>query len=356
MDLIADTVSSLEPIIYDIEGNEVREPGLSHLLSRPNPIESWPGYAFESVADLVLNGNAFSIPIYTIRGVEELWPVMPSNVTSEETSDFTDPVRMWIVSNGTGAIRVPPERMVHAHRKLDTDGVWGISPLRPAGRSIVQQTSARRWNQSLMDNGAKPSLVIMDQNTMTESQFRQFVSRLNATHSGTGNAGKAMVLDGGKTLATAGFNARDMDYAAGVTTSGREIAIALGVPPELVGDSANKTYANASEANREFALHTVVPYANRFYGALSRRICPHYEGVSRIGFDESQIDGMKGDESAMMTALESCSFLTVNEKRQRLGFEPVPDGDVILTAMGDVPLSEVSTPIPNLTGGDDILG
>lgn len=360
VDLIADTVSSLEPILYDEEGNEVQDRRLKALLSRPNPLDSWESYSFESVSDLVLNGNSFSVGIFTVRGVEELWPASPDRVTAETTGDIMHPVRMWEVTKGTGALRVEPERMIHAHRKLDRDGVYGISPLRPAGRSIRQQTSARQWNQSLMDNGAKPSLVILDPNTMTAGQFRDFMSRLRAGHSGVGNAGSTMLLDGGKTVASAGFSARDMDYSQGVTTSGREIAIALGVPPELVGDSANKTYSNAQEANREFAIHTVVPYANRFFGAISARVCRHYPGVARIGFDASQIDGMRGDEAAMMTALQSSTFLTVNEKRQRLGFEPVPNGDVILTGMGNVPLEEVASPpgalVPTVDPLDELAG
>ena len=163
------------------------------------------------------------------------------------------------------------------------------------------------------------------------------------------------VVDG-KTIATAGFNARDMDYSQGVTTSGREIAIALGVPPELVGDSANKTYSNAQEANREFALHTIMPQADRFFGALSTRICPHYPGVAYIGYDRASIDGLKGDEATMLAALESCTYLTVNEKRARLGYEPVPDGDVILAPMGSAPLSELATPITDLVGEDPYGG
>lgn len=355
VDLIADTVSSLEPILYDVEGNEIQEPRLRALLTRPNPLDSWQSYVFESTADLVLAGNCYGLQVVTIRGVEEIWPISPDHMTAEETGDMTRPVREWIISNSTGAIRAPPERVIHAHRKLGLDGVRGISPLEPAGRSIRQQTSARKWNQALMDNGAKPSTIILDPHTMTRGQFEEFVARLRGDHSGENNAGKAMVLDGGKTVATAGFNARDMDYATGVTTSGREIAIALGVPPELVGDSANKTYANAAEANREFALHTVVPYANRLYGAISARVCPVYPGVARIGFDSSQIDGMRGDEAAMMSALQASTFLTVNEKRQRLGFEPVPNGDVILTGMGNVPLEEVATPIADTATGIDPL-
>ena len=347
IDLLGNAIASLDPIAYDSEGNEVQVPQLRRLFHRPNPLESWREFAYERVADINLNGNLFALPIVTIRGVDEVWGIPPNHVDAEETSDLMHPVRMWRISNGTGVILVDPSRMIHAHKKLSVDSIMGISPLSAAARSITQQTESRKWNLSLMRNGAKPSLVIQNPNPMGQAQFRDFVARLNASHTGS-KAGSTMVLTDGMTISTAGFNARDMDYSQGVTTSGREIAIALGVPPELVGDSANKTYANAQEANREFALHTVVPQADRFFGALSMRICPHYPDVAYIGYDRSQIDGLRGDEATMLTALESCSFLTVNEKRQRLGFEPVPDGDVILTAMGNVPLEEVATPAEDL--------
>lgn len=356
IDLIGNAIAALDPILYDEEGNEVQEQGLSRLLRKPNPVESWQEFAYERIADLNLNGNLYAIPITTIRGVEEVWGIPPNRVSIEETGDFTAPVRHWLVSNGGGTIRVDPSNMIHARKKLSVSSVRGVSPLSAAGKSITQQTESRKWNLSLMRNGAKPSIVIQDPNTMTPSQFRDFVARVGANHSGTNKAGSVMVLDGGKTMGSAGFNARDMDYSTGVTTSGREIAIALGVPPELVGDSANKTYSNAQEANREFAMHTVMPQADRFFGALSARVCSHYEGVASIGYDEAQIDGLKGDEATMLTSLQSCTYLTINEKRARLGYPPVEGGDTIMVAMGEVPLSEQLSP-PTLPGSaDDFLG
>ena len=150
-----------------------------------------------------------------------------------------------------------------------------------------------------------------------------------------------LVLDGGKTVTYDGFNARDMDYTQGVTVAAREIAMALSVPPELVGDSANKTYANAEEANREFALHCIVPQADMIYTALSHAICPDYPDVDRIGYDRSEIDGLQGNDATLLAALTGCDFLTDNEKRARLSYAPIPDGDSILVPMGKVPRSDL---------------
>ena len=339
-DLRSTAVASLEPVIYDQNDEAIPNHPLLQVLRAPNPLMSWRDLVYRTQIDYVINGNTFIIPLLTINGVGELWPTAPGNVSAVETGNIFDPVSEWQVSTAGGVVNIEPSRMIHMHTATDLNGVWGISPLEAAGLSIEQQSMARRWNVSLMANGAKPSIVVQDPNPMTASMFEDFKARLSAGHAGPERAGSVMVLDRGKTISTAGFNARDMDYSQGVTTSAREIAIALGVPPELVGDSANKTYSNAQEANKEFAAHTIKPQADLFYSTLTRKLAHLYPDVARIGYDEAQIDGLKGDESSIITALTSCDFLTTNEKRARLSYGPVPGGDRVLTDMSKMDIND----------------
>lgn len=339
-DLRATAVASLDPVIYDKNDEAIPNHPLMQVLMAPNPLMSWRDLVYTTQIDFSISGNTFIVPLLTILGVGELWPVSPGSVSAAETGHIFDPVSEWQVSTAGGVIDVEPSRMIHMHTATDIDGVWGISPLEAAGLSIEQQSMARRWNVSLMANGAKPSIVVQDPRRMTSTMFEEFKARLSAGHAGPEKAGSVMVLDDGKTIATAGFNARDMDYSQGVTTSAREIAIAMGVPPELVGDSANKTYSNAQEANKEFAAHTVKPQADLFYSTLTRKLAHLYPDVGRIGYDESQIDGLKGDESSIITALTSCDFMTINEKRARLSYGPVPGGDRVLTDMSRIDIND----------------
>ena len=339
-DLRATAVASLDPVIYDKNNEAIPNHPLLQVLMAPNPLMSWRDLVYTTQIDFSISGNTFIVPLLTILGVGELWPVSPGSVSAVETGRIFDPVSEWQVSTAGGVIDVEPSRMIHMHTATDIDGVWGISPLEAAGLSIEQQSMARRWNVSLMANGAKPSIVVQDPRHMTSTMFEEFKARLSAGHAGPEKAGSVMVLDDGKTIATAGFNARDMDYSQGVTTSAREIAIAMGVPPELVGDSANKTYSNAQEANKEFAAHTVKPQADLFYSTLTRKLAHLYPDVGRIGYDESQIDGLKGDESSIITALTSCDFMTINEKRARLSYGPVPGGDRVLTDMSKMDIND----------------
>lgn len=347
-DLRATAVASLDPIIYDHEGSEMPNHPLLQVLRNPTPDMSWRDLAHKSEMDLSINGNSFLLPLTTIKGLGELWPISPGNVSYDATGDIFHPVSRWGVSSAGGTVDVTPERMIHLRTTPGNDGVLGVSPLESAGLSVMQQTRAREWNISLMENGGKPSGTLESDAPLSNSNIAELRESLRKDHTGTRNAGRWMVLPYALHANVQGFNARDMDYSTGVTMSAREIAIAMGVPPELVGDSANKTYANAQEANKEFAAHTVKPLADQLYSILTRKLAPLYPDIGRIGYDEQQIDGLKGDESAIITALTSCDFLSTNEKRRRLSYPDVPGGDEVLMAMGKVPLEELSTPIDQL--------
>lgn len=343
VELRANSVASLEPILIDRKGKVIEDVNhpLSILLRAPSEGTTWRDFVHQLQVHLALNGNAYVLMVKTIKGVEELRVIPPDRITALSTNDIFHPVSSWQISGGATNIMADPGDVIHIHGPLDTDMIRGISPLESAAQSIAAQTEAREWNTALMRNGAKPSAVVSTPEIMTPQTFQRFKEKLRLGFGGTSNAGNIMLLDGGKTVSFDGFNARDMDYSAGITLTAREITLALGVPPELAGDSANKTYANAQEAHKEFAVNTIGPLATQLFDALSIALCPPGSDVSEITYDKAQIEGMKSDESALISALTSCDFLSDNEKRARLSYDAIPDGDVILTGMGKVPRSEI---------------
>ena len=355
-DLKATVCASIRPIAVDEDGNEAEVPELRSLFRHPNPLHSWRDMVYDAVMDLSITGNGYIIPITADipggRVVSELWQIGSENVTPHETSNLFLPVDYWMVGAGTGERRtVLPEDMVHIHTRLNQQGTEGMDPLRPIRQSIEQQAVARMWNLALMRNGSKPTLVISDQKTMTEGQFEEFKRRFRSSYEGASAAGRAIVLDGGKTATGIGFSALDMDFANSMTVCAREIAIGMGVPPELIGDSANKTYSNAVEANREFAEHTVEPILAQLYGQLTRAIVPklprEYRRI-RISYDQAQVDELKGGRDSLMGVLAACDYLSVNDKRGMLNFPPVEGGDVVMVQAGAVPIDEASAPISDL--------
>ena len=56
----------------------------------------------------------------------------------------------------------------------------------------------------------------------------------------------------------------------------REIALALGVPPMLLGIPGDNTYSNYQEATRTFWRSTVLPLVNRTAKSLSAWLAPAF--------------------------------------------------------------------------------
>jgi HK97 family phage portal protein len=121
----------------------------------------------------------------------------------------------------------------------------------------------------------------------------------------------------------------EMDFAETRAASAREIALAFGVPPMLLGIPGDNTYANYAEANLNFWRQTVLPLVGRSAAALTRWLCPRFGDALRLTFDADAVEALAAAREAVWDKLSAADFLTVNEKRAAAGYSPVPGGDAL---------------------------
>ena len=112
----------------------------------------------------------------------------------------------------------------------------------------------------------------------------------------------------------------EMDFIAGKHAAAREIALAFGVPPQLLGIPGDATYANYREANAAFWRGTVLPLVKKTAGALTGWLGPRFgASVLRVEADLEGVSALQGERDALWTRLDAASFLTDAEKRQMAG-------------------------------------
>ncbi|MCK7475030.1 MAG: phage portal protein [Rhodopseudomonas palustris] len=111
------------------------------------------------------------------------------------------------------------------------------------------------------------------------------------------------------------------------TTPRRARSRWLGVPPMLLGIPGDNTLANYQEANRSFWRQTVLPLAGRVGNALAQWPAPLHGDGLRLEIDTDRIEALSGDRAALWQRVADAQFLTVNEKREAVGYGPLPDGD-----------------------------
>ena len=280
-------------------------------------------------ANLLLHGNAYVQLIADGRDrPEELCPMRP-----ERVSVVCDE-RGWPVAylyRACGQVtrferRDPLERQQLAHIKAlhPRDDHYGLGCIEAAIAAASVHNRANRWNKALLDKAARPrgalSYEPADGASLSVEQFKRLKDELTAEFSGSGNAGRPLLLEGGLKWQALSLTPADMDFVALKEGAARDIALAFGVPPVLVGLPGDATYANAREAGRALYRQTILPMAARILNALGSML-GDWLGPVRLAVDTDQISELADDRAKLWEQVGAAGFLSDEEKRDMLGFQ-----------------------------------
>jgi HK97 family phage portal protein len=202
------------------------------------------------------------------------------------------------------------------------DDHYGLGCLGAAAGPVAIHNAATRWNKALLDNAARPSgaLTLADgEESLADEQYRRLSEELERHFAGAANAGRPLLLEGGLKWQAMSLTPAEMDFAALKAAAARDIALAFGVPPMLLGLPGDSTYANYREANRALWRLTVLPLADRLLGAIAAALGAWWPGV-RLALDVDQVTALAEDRERLWAQVSAADFLTREEKRGMLGF------------------------------------
>lgn len=296
---------------------------LVRLLARPNPEQSG-AELFEALhGSLQTAGNAYLEAAG--EGLEELYVLRPDRVKVVPGAngwpaayDYT--VGGRTVRLGRAADGFSP--VLHVRLFNPADDWYGFSPMEAAAFAIDVHNASGAWNKALLDNAARPSGALVygggDGGRMTGEQFDALKAELATQHAGSANAGRPLLLEGGLDWKPMSLTPHDMDFIAGKHAAAREIALAFGVPPQLLGIPGDSTYANYREANAAFWRQTVVPLVRKTAGAMTAWLAPRCAGC-RIEADLEAVPALQPERDALWARLSAAAFLRDAERRRMAG-------------------------------------
>jgi HK97 family phage portal protein len=204
------------------------------------------------------------------------------------------------------------------------DDHYGFPPLEAALIALDTHNAAGRWNKALLDNSACPSGALVyapkEGGNLSDEQFDRLKTELEQGYSGTTRAGRPLLLEGGLDWKAMSLTPKDMDFIEAKNSASRDIALAFGVPPMLLGIPGDNTYANYQEANRAFYRLTILPLVARTAKELSAWLGSIFGEELRLWFDADQIEGLAGEREALWARVGAASFLSDDEKREAVGY------------------------------------
>ena len=332
--LISEAAAALPMVLQDAERRYDQHPVLG-LMRRPNPAQGRAEFLEAIYAQIMLSGSAY---IEAVAGTDAEMPTELHVLRSDRMSvipgtdgwpagyEYAVGGRKHRFIAGDG-----PSPICHVRSYHPLDDHYGLSPIEAAATALDVHTSASRWSKALLDNAARPSGAIVfrgsdGQTSMSPEQFERLQEEMEMHHQGARNAGRPMLLEGGLDWKPMGFSPSDMEFHKTKEAAGREIALAFGVPPMLLGITGDATYANYQEANRGFYRLTVLPLAAKVTDSLSHWLSGYLGEALELKPDLDQVPALAIEREQHWRRVAEAEFLSDAEKRALLGLSPRTEG------------------------------
>ena len=330
--LIAEAAAALPLVLQDAEMRYSAHPILQRI-GAPNPLQGRAELLEALYGQLLLSGDGYLEAVGSGEGLPAELHVLRSERMRLVPGPDGWPVAYEYQVDGRAHrfdVRSDPAPICHVKSFHPQDDHYGLSPLQPAAQAVDVHNSASRWSKGLLDNAARPSGAIVwsggdGQGSMAQDQYERLVSEMESQHQGARNAGRPMLLEGGLDWKPMGFSPSDMEFRQTKEAAAREIAVAFGVPPMLLGIPGDATYANYQEANRAFYRLTVLPLAQRVSAALGRWLAAFTGEEVELKPDLDQVPALSAERETHWRRVSEAAFLTVPEKRRMLGLPPLAE-------------------------------
>lgn len=305
------------------------------LLNRPNPSQGG-AELFESLfASRLISGNAYLQAVGPQgQPPRELYSLRPDRVQVVAGRSMLPSGYRYVVRDASGTERftdfpVDPitgrSRVLHFKHFHPLNDWYGLSPIEAAAYSIDQHNQAGAWNQSLLQNGARPTGALIVKGiegvgaTLSDEQFSRLKRQMDEQYSGAANAGRPLLLEGGLEWKEMSLSPRDMDFINAKHSAARDIALALGVPPQLLGIPGDNTYSNLAEARLALWEQTILPLLDHLCDALNNWLVPQFGGGLKLACDLDSVSALSPKREALWARVSAANFLSDQEKRELLG-------------------------------------
>ncbi|MCU2348142.1 phage portal protein [Enterobacter roggenkampii] len=328
--LLSESISTLPLKIYVRQPDGSRKaatdhPAYSILCRRPNSEMTPSRFMLMVVASICLRGNAFIEKKFIANRLVSLVPLLPQNMVVKRLT--TGALEYKYTENGNERI-IPVKNIMHI-RGFGLDGVCGMMPMK-TGRDVigsamaVEESAAKIFEQGLQSSG-----FLSADNALTDDQ-RERLRGYMASFTGSKNAGKIMVLEGGLKYQGVTMNPEDAQMLESRAFSIEEICRWFRVPPFMVGHTTKQSsWASSLEGmNLQFLTHTLRPLLVNIEQEIGRCLLDSDDDV----FAEFSVEGLLRADSAGRAAYYTSAlqngWMSRNDVRRLENMPPIEGGDI----------------------------
>lgn len=316
------------------------------LVESPNPyytrkelMEAWTIY-------LQLAGESYFEVVFVQGKPYQLMCLRPDWMTP--TPDPVNYIKDYkLDAGGARKATFKPEEILRFKYLDPMNEYKGLSPLAAAARTISTEDSAVKWNKSIFDNSAVPNGILKIPATTVSKKERDALKGELEAEFTTENMHRPMVLWGGMEWQKMSMDAKDLDWINQRQLSKYEICAVLDTPPQVVGATADPTYANYDVARTAWWEDSIISKLEWYQAKINQQLGPYFGGDVVVRYDISDVPAMRASFSAKVDTshkLWSMGYpINAINKRVGLGFDNIPWGDAWWAQMNMMPVTSLDS-------------
>ena len=344
--VISEGLAMLPLKILQQLGREIK-PALKHPMYdkfavKPNELQSAFEFKEQMGLHLAFCGNAFVwIPRVSGR-IDQLLLLEPRWVTI--ICSWPQPPVYRVVTDEGATFNLSAQE-VWQIRGPSWATYMGLEFIRIAREALGLSMAIEETQSRMQGQGVQTSGFLSVEGTLQEDQQKKLRKWIEDEHTGSMNAGRAMILDRAAKWMTTAMSNVDAQTIETRELQIEEVCRFMRVMPIMVGVSRKvATYASSEQMFLAHLVHTLGPWVARIESSMDRwilsdadRAAGHYSK-----FNEKALHRMTAvDQMSFLTSAVSYGVYTRNEARAKLDENPLPGLDEPLT-----PVNEVAGPPP----------
>lgn len=322
----SDVYAAVKIIASDVASSDLladtKETAITRLLNnRPNDYMSAWHYKFSQMANMLLNGNAFSLIERDETGAPiALHALLNSNVSIEQLDDGT----VQYIHSDDGAETILKASDVLHFKYFSTDGLTGISPLYALRDELKLQERGNKLLAGFFKRGINSNGILKvkkaELDTEAKNNIREKFEQANA---GDSNALRTIILDENMDYQQIQVNTDVLKLVNNNDWNTKQIAKVFGLSTDRLGVEAN--HSNTIQSNVMYLRNTLT----HFLKAIESEINFKLGSPKRLKFSVDWLMAEPQQQLENDLRAVELGILTANEMRKKMGLEAIEGGDIL---------------------------
>lgn len=308
---------------------------------RPNAWMTASAFRRMMTAHVLLRGNAYAVIVRSAGKPIDLIPIHPDRVIVEQADDLA--VRYIYQRKDGRRVLIDQSDMLHL-LGMTFDGVRGVSPIQYARETIGFALATQRHGATLFKNGTQIGAVLKHPKALGNERIETLRAGLEKFRGGD-NAHKTMILEEGMEFSPIGMTAEDAQYIETMKYSRSDIAMFMGVPPHMIGDTEKSTSwgSGIEQQHIGFLAYTLEDWLTSWEETIGRALIvepDHFARFNRAALVRSDIKTRYGAYQIGRTG----GWLSANDIRAAEDMNPIEGGDTYLEPLNMQPADANTRP------------